>query len=238
MAYVHGTVNEMSQIYLQNERRYNYTTPKSFLELIALYSKFVKEKHTELNDRVHRLESGILKLAECAEQVDSLQVQLAEQEVVLKKKNQAADILIKDVGAKNETVQKEKNFAAEEEKKVRVIQEDVGAKKKICEEDLRKAEPALMAAQQALDTLDKNNLTELKSFGSPPEQVVKVCAAVLVLFSPRGKIPKDRSWKSCKMMMNKVDVFLNDLLYYDKEHIQPDVIKALQEYLKVGFDLL
>ncbi|XP_055624152.1 dynein beta chain, ciliary-like isoform X4 [Toxorhynchites rutilus septentrionalis] len=232
MAYVHGTVNEMSQIYLQNERRYNYTTPKSFLELIALYSKFVKAKHTELNDRVQRLESGILKLAECADQVDSLQVQLVEQEVVLKKKNQEADKLIKVVGAENEKVQKEKNFAAEEEKKVRVIEEDVSAKAKICEEDLRKAEPALLAAQAALDTLDKNNLTELKSFGSPPELVVKVCAAVLVLFSPKGRIPKDRSWKSCKLMMNKVDVFLNDLIYYDKEHIQPDVIKALQEYLK------
>ncbi|XP_058455827.1 dynein beta chain, ciliary-like isoform X2 [Malaya genurostris] len=232
MAFVHGTVNEMSHIYLQNERRYNYTTPKSFLELIALYSKFVREKHAELNDRVQRLESGILKLAECAEQVDSLQVQLAEQEVVLKKKNQEADKLIKVVGAENEKVQKEKNFAAEEEKKVRIIEEDVGVKAKICEEDLKKAEPALLAAQEALNTLDKTNLTELKSFGSPPEQVVKVCAAVLVLFSPKGKIPKDRSWKACKMMMNKVDVFLNDLLYYDKEHIQPDVIKALQEYLK------
>ncbi|XP_038108194.1 dynein beta chain, ciliary isoform X2 [Culex quinquefasciatus] len=232
MAYVHSTVNEMSQIYLQNEKRYNYTTPKSFLELIALYSKFLTEKYAELSDRVVRLESGILKLAECAEQVDSLQIQLAEQEVVLKKKNQEADKLIKVVGAENEMVQKEKNFAAEEEKKVRVIEEDVGAKAKVCEEDLRKAEPALLAAQAALDTLDKNNLTELKSFGSPPELVVKVCAAVLVLFSPKGKIPKDRSWKACKLMMNKVDVFLNDLIYYDKEHIQPDVVKALQEYLK------
>lgn len=37
-----------------------------------------------------------------------------------------------------------------------------------CEEDLVKAEPALLAAQEALNTLNKNNLTELKSFGSPP----------------------------------------------------------------------
>ncbi len=35
-----------------------------------------------------------------------------------------------------------------------------------------RAEPALIAAQAALDTLNKNNLTELKSFGSPHEIVV------------------------------------------------------------------
>lgn len=35
MAFVHKSVNDMSVIYLQNDRRYNYTTPKSFLEQIS-----------------------------------------------------------------------------------------------------------------------------------------------------------------------------------------------------------
>lgn len=89
--------------------------------------------------------------------------------------------------------------AAEEEKKVKVIEEDVTIKAKICADDLAKAEPALIAAQEALNTLNKNNLTELKSFGSPPDAVVNVTAAVLVLFSKKGKLPKDRSWKACKV---------------------------------------
>ena len=37
MAYVHKSVNEMSKQYLTNKRRYNYTTPKSFLELVSNY---------------------------------------------------------------------------------------------------------------------------------------------------------------------------------------------------------
>ncbi len=35
MAFVHTSVNEMSKKYLTSERRYNYTTPKSFLELVS-----------------------------------------------------------------------------------------------------------------------------------------------------------------------------------------------------------
>lgn len=88
--------------------------------------------------------------------------------------------------------------AAAEEQKVRIIEEDVFIKTKLCEEDLRKAEPALLAAQEALNTLNKNNLTELKSFGTPPQAVINVCAAVLVLCS-KQKLPKDRSWKACKV---------------------------------------
>lgn len=33
-------------------------------------------------------------------------------------------------------------------------------------------------------------------------------------------------------MMTKVDGFLDSLVNYDKEHIHPDVVKAIQPYLK------
>lgn len=81
-------------------------------------------------------------------------------------------------------------------------------KSKLCEEDLKKAEPALLAAQEALNTLNKNNLTELKSFGSPPAAVVNVLQCVLILFS-KGKIPKDRSWLACKVKCVYINYILN-----------------------------
>ncbi|XP_063367395.1 dynein beta chain, ciliary-like [Cydia amplana] len=233
MSHVHQSVNLMSAIYFQNERRYNYTTPKTFLEQIALYSKLLNEKTKNLHMMITRLENGLEKLASCAADVAVLKVTLAEQEIILKVKNKAAEELIEVVGAESEKVSKEKAFAAEEEKKVKVIEEDVTIKAKICADDLAKAEPALLAAQEALNTLNKNNLTELKAFGSPPEAVVTVTAAVLVLFAKKGKIPKDRSWKASKIMMAKVDQFLYDLVYYDKENIHPDVIKAVLPYLKL-----
>lgn len=76
MAYVHGTVNQISKIYLQNEKRYNYTTPKTFLEYISLYSKLLIEKSGQHMERIYKLESGMSKLAECAYQVDILQVNI------------------------------------------------------------------------------------------------------------------------------------------------------------------
>ncbi|RZC39341.1 MT, DHC N2, AAA 7, DHC N1 and/or AAA 9 domain containing protein [Asbolus verrucosus] len=232
MSYVHGVVNNMSELYLQNEKRYNYTTPKSFLEQIALYSKLLGEKTKNLEDNIQRLEAGLLKLASTAEEVDGLKEVLAVQEVELNEKNEAAGKLIAVLSAENEKVAKEQDVASEEEAKVKVIEEDVSVKAKICADDLAKAEPALIAAQQALNTLNKNNLTELKSFTQPPDAVVSVTAAVLILFSPKGRIPKDRSWKACKSMMTKVDQFLSDLINYDKENMHPDVVKATLEYTK------
>ncbi|XP_076257481.1 dynein beta chain, ciliary-like [Rhynchophorus ferrugineus] len=232
MSHVHGVVNNFSEIYLQNEKRYNYTTPKSFLEQIDLYSKLLTEKTEDIHNNITRLQNGLTKLASTSEEVDGLKEVLAVQEVELNEKNAAATALIDVLTVENEKVAKEQAIASEEEGKVKLIEEDVSVKAKVCAEDLAKAEPALVAAQAALNTLNKNNLTELKSFGSPPDAVVAVCAAVLVLFSKKGKIPKDRSWKECKLMMNKVDQFLYDLINYDKENMQPEIVKATLEYLK------
>nr|XP_023023241.1 dynein beta chain, ciliary-like [Leptinotarsa decemlineata] len=233
MSYVHTVVNEMSQVYLTNEKRYNYTTPKSFLEQIDLYSKLLGEKTAHIKDNIERLANGITKLASTSEDVDGLKEVLAEQEIVLGEKNKAASELIAVLSAENEKVGKEQEIASEEEAKVKVIEEDVTLKAKVCQDDLMKAEPALIAAQAALNTLNKNNLTELKSFATPPDAVVSVCAAVLVLFSKKGKIPKDRGWKESKQMMSRVDQFLNDLINYDKDNILPEVVKATQEYTKL-----
>lgn len=60
------------QVYIANERRYNYTTPKSFLELINLYLKVLQQKHYELEGKTKRLENGLEKLRVTAEQVRSV----------------------------------------------------------------------------------------------------------------------------------------------------------------------
>lgn len=231
MAHVHNTVNEMSDVYRQNEKRYNYTTPKSFLELIALFSKLLKQKDFEYKDRVQRLENGLIKLAQCAEQAEELKKDLAVQEVELNIKNEAADELIEAVNAENMTVQASKGEATDKQRKVNIMKEQITIEKRANEEELRKAKPELDRAAEALNTLNKNNLTELKSFGSPPDIVVKVCAAVLVLYS-KGKIPKDRSWKQSKLMMSKVDEFLNNLINFDKDNIPPEVIKEVSVYME------
>ncbi|XP_007946239.1 dynein axonemal heavy chain 9 [Orycteropus afer afer] len=232
MAFVHTSVNQTSQSYLNNEQRYNYTTPKSFLEFIRLYQSLLRRNRKELRSKMERLENGLLKLHSTSAQVDDLKAKLATQEVELKQKNEDADKLIQVVGVETDKVSKEKAIADEEEQKVALIMLEVKQKQKDCEEDLAKAEPALTAAQAALNTLNKTNLTELKSFGSPPSAVSNVSAAVMVLMAPGGKVPKDRSWKAAKVTMAKVDSFLDSLVNFDKENIHENCLKAIRPYLQ------
>ncbi|XP_038653360.1 dynein heavy chain 11, axonemal-like isoform X2 [Scyliorhinus canicula] len=233
MAYIHTSVNEMSKNYCQNDKRYNYTTPKSFLEQITLYKNLLQKKQKELTQKMDRLLNGIQKLKTTASQVEDLKSKLAFQEVELKFRNQDAEALITKIGFQTEKVSHEKAIVDAEEQRVAAIQVEVALKQKECEDNLVKAEPALVAATAALNTLNKMNLTELKTFPNPPVAVTNVTAAVMVLLAPKGKVPKDRSWKASKVFMGKVDDFLQTLINYNKEHIPENSLKvAKEQYLQ------
>ena len=76
-------------------------------------------------------------------------------QVELAKKNAEADHLIHVVGVETEKCTQEKAQAEVEKVKVAEINVTVTAKQIDCERDLKKAEPALFAAQEALNTLNK-----------------------------------------------------------------------------------
>ncbi len=65
------------------------------------------------------------------------------------------DQFLDDANCVPRQVGKEKEVADAEEKKVAKINEEVGKKQRDCERDLAKAEPALKAASEALNTLNK-----------------------------------------------------------------------------------
>lgn len=62
MPYSFNIVNELSVKVLEIERRYIYTTPKSFLELINLYKNMLRKKSEDMKNNKERYETGLLRL--------------------------------------------------------------------------------------------------------------------------------------------------------------------------------
>ncbi|XP_041937573.1 dynein heavy chain 11, axonemal [Alosa sapidissima] len=233
ISFAHTSVNEVSVKYQQNEKHFNYTTPKSFLEFMKLYGNLLGTKRRELTQKMERLENGLQKLQSTASQVEDLKAKLAVQEVELHQRNSDTEALIAKIGQQTDKLNIERSTADAEEQKVAAIQAEVSKQQQESENDLAKAEPALQAANAALNTLNRLNLTELRTFPNPPVIVTNVSAAVLVLLSPSGRIPKDRSWKAAKVVMSKVDDFLQALVNFDKEHISEATVRVVRdEYLR------
>jgi len=55
--YLHQTDLEVTDAELQVEKRYNYTTPKTFLELIKLYKSVLARKRNQVQEAIDRLDT-------------------------------------------------------------------------------------------------------------------------------------------------------------------------------------
>lgn len=67
--YCHILVLQVSRRFLEEEHRYNYTTPKSFLELIEFYKELLRVKRGELDSNILRLANGLKTLRKTNEDV-------------------------------------------------------------------------------------------------------------------------------------------------------------------------
>lgn len=95
-----------------------------------------------------------------------------------------------------------------------------------CEAELAKAMPIYRSALSALDTLNKNDITEMKAYANPAEEIVLVVSGVCLLLG------KKENWDEGKKLMNNPNDFINNLKTYDKDNIKDSLLKKLKKYTK------
>ena len=73
MAFVHLCVTSACSQFLATERRYNYATPTSFLELLKFYQTLYTGKSVEVQQQKDRLDKGISIIKKTQQDVSLLQ---------------------------------------------------------------------------------------------------------------------------------------------------------------------
>lgn len=108
---IHTSVEEMSDEFWDSLRRRVYTTPKSYLDLISLYTKLLEVKREEMEKNKNRLAIGLKKLIDTNQNIAELKVKIEEMVPKLKVKNEELSVVIEKVTA-------DKAVADEKEAKV------------------------------------------------------------------------------------------------------------------------
>jgi dynein heavy chain len=221
---LHLTVEAFGDRFFNELRRKTYTTPKSYLDLINLYITMLGEKRKDLAKQKARLALGVKKLLETNEIVENLQVELTKLAPVLEVKAKEAKVLIEKVAVDKEAANEVRARVEVDEREVSTKAEETRLVQEDAQKDLDKAMPALNAAVSALKSLEKKDITEMKSFTNPPAAVRTVMEAVCVLLS------RKTDWKAAKELLSDM-TFMDQLVNYDKDNIPPSIIKKLKKYL-------
>ncbi|GIQ83153.1 dynein heavy chain, partial [Kipferlia bialata] len=225
MVTIHESVMNASEQFFQQLRRRVYTTPTSYLELVRQYSEMLAKTRDELQQRHDTFANGLEKLTSTRAQVADMQVELNDLQPVLEQSAVQTDQLMvrlkvdsKEANIVRVTVAKEEKDVAQLTLRAKAIQEDA-------QRDLDEAMPAYEAAVVALRSLNKGDITEIRSFKTPPAMVMTVMEAVCILL---GEKP---TWDEAKKLMGNTQ-FLPNLEKYDKDHIPAKTLRKLRKYIQ------
>ncbi|KAL3158235.1 hypothetical protein ABBQ38_010487 [Trebouxia sp. C0009 RCD-2024] len=234
----HESVQALSKAFLAKERRHVYITPTSYLELIHSYKTLLTKKQNEVVTVRKRYEVGLEKLATTESSVADMQQELIALQPQLEVSTKETEAAMVVIATETEEADKVKSVVSLEEAAASKEAAGVKAIKDECESDLAEAMPMLESALRALDTLTKNDVTEVKGMKSPPSGVKLVLEAVCILKSVKparvkdpqsGKMVEDY-WEASKKMLMETD-FLQSLRSFDKDHIPVAVVQKIKPYI-------
>ena len=238
MASVQDSVAQACQSYFQRFRRSTHVTPKSFLNFISSYKDVYKRKNAEIGNMSQRMDAGLTKLFEAADNVAALSTELKVMEKSLEVANQKAEKVLEEVTAAARDAEVVKNKVMVVKSGCEQMVAKIAVEKAIAEEKLEDARPALEEAEEALNTIKPANIATVRKLGRPPHLIMRVMDCVVILFrrklvkmEPDPTVPCPLpSWGESLKVMSSTS-FLHQLVHYQKDEINDEMVEFLEPYL-------
>ncbi|XP_061731227.1 dynein axonemal heavy chain 1 [Nerophis ophidion] len=236
---IHQSVARKCEQFLAELSRQNYVTPKSYLELLNIFSDLIGRKKQELCHARQRMRTGLDKLLSTAEDVSKMQEEQELMRPLLEEASRETEVTM-------ETIKKDSVIAEETKKSVQEEEVKASEKARIAGEiatdaqrDLDEALPALESALTSLKSLNKGDVTEVRALQRPPQGVKLVVEALCIMREVKPKkiagekpgTKVDDYWENGKVLLQDPGKFLDSLFNYDKDNIPEKVISLVQPYI-------
>lgn len=227
MIQVHLSVDEYSRRFEQELRRHNYVTPKNYLDFIAMYKQMLDNNRKELDTKSNQLQKGLDMLFKAKSEVETMRESLSETKKVVQDKTVEVNQLLSNISKSTTEAVENRKIAQKKDEELSVQTVEIQKQKKAADTELAEAEPILQAAEEALRNLNRDDITQMKSFSNPHDFVKDVGKCIVILMT-KGTEP---TWKNAKAIMGDVS-FIKKLVEYDKKQLNKsrvDAIKAIRK---------
>lgn len=184
MPYSFKIVGDKAKEMYDIDRRHTYVTPKSFLELLKLFTSMYRQKMDFISGNKNKLESGLRKLIEAKEKISSLEQVLEVKSEEISKIKVVAEANDKVAREQATIVGAEAQKAAIEEAIVSDMKAKIEEESKQCQMELDELKPMMEETKELARSLKKKDLDSVKSLKpSPPDVVFEVNGAILVMIA-------------------------------------------------------
>ena len=202
-AELHKSIKEFNDAYFKSERRYNYTTPKSFLELINYFTGLVGKKDGDIDRQIARLEKGLAVVANASESIAGLKKEIEAKSVIVEEEQKNTSEVLARLEVENEKISGEKEIVEKATAEAIAASEQAAKEKEEADKAFAEAEPAKEAARKEAENIKKDDLDKFKNPNNPSKNNFQVFKLMYLIFNPDDKMPGDDIKKELPNIKNK-----------------------------------
>ncbi|KAI4493643.1 hypothetical protein M0804_001819 [Polistes exclamans] len=238
MGDVQDDVNDICIEYFNRFRRQTYVTPKSFLTFLTGYKEIYKENLDNINMLASRMSNGLSKLVDATVQVDELRKVLKKNLQEIAEKNIQVESILVIVDEKKREAETVKATVQVTKNQAEALLKVIAADKIVAEKKLKAAEPALLEAEAALQTIKASDIATVRKLAKPPYLITLIMDCVLILFGKKlERVKPDTehqfltpSWTEAFKVMTDTR-FLYNLQQFPKDNINGEIVDLMYPYL-------
>ncbi|KAJ3613107.1 hypothetical protein NHX12_019361, partial [Muraenolepis orangiensis] len=223
--FVHQTLHQANNRLSKRGGRTMAITPRHYLDFISHYANLFNEKRSELEEQQMHLNVGLRKIKETVDQVEELRRDLRIKSQELEVKNAAANDKLKKMVKDQQEAEKKKVVSQEIQESVYKQQEVIKDKQLSVTEDLDQVEPAVIEAQNAVKSIKKQHLVEVRSMANPPAAVKVALESICLLL---GESTTD--WKQIRSIIMREN-FIPTIINFSAD----DISDSIREKMKKNY---
>ena len=224
--HVHTSVQQAARKLQKRNGHSTHITPRHFIEFINQYVAVTNEKRSTLEEQQLHLNVGLRKIRETVEQVEEMQITLAEKSKMLNAKNEAANAKLKQMVQDQQEAETKKAASVQISKEIAAKKVFIAEKQTLVEAELAGVEPAIEEAKAAVSTIKKAHLTEIRALANPPKAIKLALESILCLLGER-----QTEWANIRGFIVRDD-FVQLITEFNSEQVSDKVRTQMEkEYL-------
>jgi len=172
------------------------------------------------------------KLDAALTRLSDLETSIEDQKQVVEQKKIVSNRLLAQVGQETALLDEQRSFLMDDEKKQVELSEAIAELQGELKQRVDKAAPLLEKAEHGLSKLEYQNISELRSVGTPSDSLLASSRAIATILTPRGKplpAPEALVWKEVKKIFSKVELFLNCLNRFNVKDANAEALKHVED---------
>jgi dynein heavy chain 1, cytosolic len=227
MVYIHYSIQQLNSRLAKQTGTITYLTPRHYLDFVAHFVRIFNEKRESLEEQQRHLNVGLEKLRDTVDKVRELRASLADKKDQLERKDDEANEKLQRMIADQREAETRKRASLEIQTALEKQDREVAQRREIVENDLAKAEPAVLEAQRSVSNIKRQHLTEVRSMGNPPAGVKLALESVCTLLGHRAD-----SWKTIQGIVRRDDFIASIVNYDNEQQMTPSLRKRMRnDYL-------